>query len=162
MKSMSTLPPALDMERYFFSDVQIKANLGLSEEDINSGKAFNYDFSAKIDILGNDDDKTVYMVKLSLTNDNTTDSRAYDIHLTVAGVFRFPENAPEDKINKLLQVLAPSILYGAARDFLLTITSRGPYPAAYLPTISFVPEEKRKAKATSSKTKKALPVSGSK
>jgi len=38
---------------------------------------------------------------------------------------------------KLLRINGSSILYSSAREFLITVTSRMPYGALILPTVSF-------------------------
>jgi len=50
----------------------------------------------------------------------------------------FSVNAEWKDPLKLLEVTGASILYAAAREFLITITSRGPWGAIMLPTTSFL------------------------
>ncbi|MFU2208156.1 protein-export chaperone SecB [Solidesulfovibrio sp. C21] len=140
MADQKTKAPALTMENYFFSEVHVAMNPDVNQENIESRKAFNYDFTKKVDIFANKEENDLYMVVLTITNETADGARAEDITLKVNGLFRLPPNLEEDKIQKLLRILAPSMLYGSAREFLLTITSRGPFPPVYLPTTSFIPE----------------------
>ncbi|MBU4260620.1 MAG: protein-export chaperone SecB [Proteobacteria bacterium] len=60
----------------------------------------------------------------------------YIIHLVAIGMFSVADNWPDKE--KLLKINGASILYAAAREFLITITSRGPWPCYTLPTYSFL------------------------
>lgn len=55
------------------------------------------------------------------------------------GLFKFPDDTPSERIDEQLTVSAPSILYSGARDFVKSLTSRGPYPPVLMPTITFRP-----------------------
>ena len=46
----------------------------------------------------------------------------------------------------LPEATGTSILYSAAREYLITVTSRGPWPALVLPTVSFMPPKEKKRK----------------
>ncbi len=89
----------------------------------------------------------------------------YIFGVTIVGFFRVDENYPAENAEMLATVNAPSVLYSCAREFLANVTGRSPYAAILLPSVSFVPEPKKKKKenvqpvkkikriATSSKTK---------
>jgi preprotein translocase subunit SecB len=56
----------------------------------------------------------------------------------------------------MVSILGPTLLLGSAREFIYNLTSRGPYPSVYLPTVSFLPLAAQKSKgAAISKEKKA-------
>lgn len=139
MADQKTKAPALIMENYFFSDIQVRSNLNLQQEDLDSCKAFEYGFVNKLDILSNNDDTSLFLVILKISNEAHDGPKAHEIAVTVHGVFKLPADLDDNEKQKLLRVLAPSMLYGSAREFILTITARGPYPPVYLPTTSFVP-----------------------
>jgi preprotein translocase subunit SecB len=61
------------------------------------------------------------------------------------------QNWPDPE--KLLRVNGASILYSSAREFLITVTSRGPWAPMILPTISFLPVEENKSKESKPKKK---------
>jgi preprotein translocase subunit SecB len=60
----------------------------------------------------------------------------YLIELIAVGFFEVNSDWP-DPI-KLLEINGATILYSAAREFLITITSRGPWGAIPLPATSFL------------------------
>ena len=71
----------------------------------------------------------------------------YAIHLVVVGLFTIDKKFPDHE--KLLRVTGASMLYSAAREFIITVTSRGPWSEVIIPTVSFLPEEKAKKMAPS-------------
>jgi preprotein translocase subunit SecB len=62
----------------------------------------------------------------------------YAIKLRAFGLFEVaPDFEPEDDTAHVVAVNGASILYSAAREFLLIITGRGPYEHYALPTYDF-------------------------
>jgi hypothetical protein len=47
---------------------------------------------------------------------------------------------PPEKAESLVANLGPSMLYGAMRELIMLITSRGPNPVVVLPAFSFIKE----------------------
>lgn len=58
------------------------------------------------------------------------------IELVAVGFFEVNSDWPDPL--KLLKINGATILYSAAREFLITITSRGPWGAIPLPATSFL------------------------
>jgi len=82
----------------------------------------------------------------------------YKIDLQVIGFFEVETAFPEEKIPDLVRITGASILYSGAREFVLGITSRGPWPAVPLPTISFVEPDQKKQPEKRKTSKKAKPA----
>jgi len=61
----------------------------------------------------------------------------YQIQLVTVGIFEISPEWPKEKVMDLLKITGASILYSAAREFLLITTSRLPWKPVMLPTISF-------------------------
>jgi preprotein translocase subunit SecB len=75
----------------------------------------------------------------------------YLIDIDLLGFFEAHSSVPEDKVEDLMVCNAPAVLYGAAREFLLLITGRGPLPPYLLPSSNFVDQSKaNRAKAEES------------
>jgi preprotein translocase subunit SecB len=134
----------LQLKEYFFPHVRVSADPGVSDDD-----SFNdNNFKAKVDVIktveGNDD----YQVALSLSSfpESEENRTPYSVELVAVGFFKV---SPKwDDPDKLLQVTAASILYAAAREFLITVTSRGPWGAIMLPATSFLAIYNAKQKPT--------------
>jgi len=70
--------------------------------------------------------------------------KTYDMELVVVGFFEVEKDYPEKDRESMVTAMGASMLYGGAREMLLMLTARGPFPPIYLPTTTFVlpPEDK--------------------
>jgi len=67
----------------------------------------------------------------------------YQIQLLTAEIFEINPEWPKEKTMELLKITGASLLYSAARKFLLVITSNSPWKPVMLPTISFAQTKNR-------------------
>lgn len=67
---------------------------------------------------------------------------AYDFKIVLVGFFELSEECSDEDAAVLINNTAPSMLYTAAREYLLTMTGRTRYLPILLPTVLFVPEQK--------------------
>jgi preprotein translocase subunit SecB len=147
---MSKTP--LRLEKYFFTTVTLKANPNFKYEDFKDHKM---DFSVKTNVRGGA--HKIIPNKFQITLDVKTeqlDERPlpYDVSLTLVGFFEVDPTITAPSPAELVRVTGSSILYSAAREFLLSIMGRGPWEPMMLPTISFaniVSKEKDKTETTS-------------
>ncbi len=121
----------LATREYFFPVVQVVAEPKFSaKNDLN---AVNYKIGTD---LSEGENKRTYQLTLEIESTHDTEKiNAYRVHLVVVGFFEVSPKWPEPE--KLILINGASILYSAAREYLLTITSRGPWGALMLPTVSF-------------------------
>ena len=122
------------LEEYFFSHVKVSADPGASGAENNNAP----EFKTKVDVIKTKEDNGSYQVSLSISSYPESEEKrtAYTVELVAIGFFSV--NAEWKDPMKLLEVTGASILYAAAREFLITITSRGPWGAIMLPTTSFL------------------------
>ena len=73
---------------------------------------------------------------------------AFRGEVEMIGYFQIHPNYSEDKIDALISITGTSILYGAARELICTLTSRHPAGTLSIPSVSFMdtPAKKRKQK----------------
>ena len=133
--------PPLIVKEYFFPFVQVSAD----PEHTGDKKTLSIDFETKVAVDKDPEDDT-YQVTLEITAmpEDETKRIPYAIHLIAVGMFSVDKNWPDPE--KLLRVNGASILYSSAREFLINITSRGPWAPMILPTISFLPAEEINSK----------------
>jgi len=133
--------PPLIVKEYFFPFVQVSAD----PEHTGDKETPGVDFETKIAVDKDPEDDT-YQVTLEITAmpEDETKRIPYAIHLIAVGMFSVDKDWPDPE--KLLRINGASILYSSAREFLITITSRGPWAPMVLPTISFLPVEENKNK----------------
>ena len=66
----------------------------------------------------------------------------YAIKMEMFGYFQVPDEMPEELREKMVKTNGSSILYGAAREIIREMTSRGIFRKIYFPTVSFARIEK--------------------
>jgi preprotein translocase subunit SecB len=119
---------------YCFPVVQVVANPNINPEA--NIKATQYDIEVGLAKSENDE---VYQVTVDIASiDDQQEGEQgvpYNIHLVALGHFKVHPEWPDP--DKMVSVNGASILYSAAREFLITITSRGPWGQISLPTKSF-------------------------
>lgn len=125
----------LQLETSFVSKLEILADPGFRPED---------EFAAEVrTAVGLDSDKDepgLWHLTLKVILGPQPDERApYSGELHVHGFFRFlDDEVPLERAAQLVAVNGASMLYSSAREYLLLVTSRGPWPAVQLPTVSFL------------------------
>jgi preprotein translocase subunit SecB len=133
---MSASPLSLD--NYYYTSVEIRANEHISEEDLEKRTPFGGDVEVQVACGHADGSETDFMVSLTIElTAREGHLQSYNGTLSMTGFFTIDPRFPTGEREKLLSIAGPSILYSSARDFIQTITSRGPWPALMLPTISF-------------------------
>lgn len=62
----------------------------------------------------------------------------YSLEVGFVGLIRIAGSIPEDHAEQLVRVNGPALLYSAAREVVLTLTSRSPGPPFLLPSVTFL------------------------
>ena len=94
-------------------------------------------------------------VEVKLTKE-TARVYPYSFKLVMVGFFQLGSECTSDDKNVLMANTAPSMLYTAAREYLLTITGRTRYLPIMLPTVLFIPKQKRAARGGKAAAKKVI------
>jgi preprotein translocase subunit SecB len=147
--------PSLTVKEYFFPFVQVAAD---AEFDSSNGVP-EIAFETKV-VVEKAPDNDTYQVMLEITAfpENEQKKIPYSIHLVAVGLFSVSKEWEDPE--KLLKINGASILYSSAREFIITITSRGPWPPVLLPTVSFIPAvEEKKSPVKRKRVKKEDKVS---
>lgn len=138
----------------------------LEEQDIAS-----FDFNgveigeiADTQLLNVKDDPLVYGVILRIVIENKGGKIApYDIDVCVYGHFKISKNVPKEKRENLVAVNGCSMLYGAIREQVMTLSARSIHGMLMLPTASFkdkikenadIPQNNKSTRSTRSPKKK--------
>lgn len=130
--------PPLELKKYFFPFVQVTAD----DEYEPSEKEITPNFEVKTS-LEHDEANQVYQVVIEIVVEPEDEESKipYSIHLIAVGLFFVNADFPDPE--KLLRITGASMLYSAAREFIITVTSRGPWPHVIIPTISFLSDKKQ-------------------
>lgn len=128
----------LEIKKYFFPLVHVAADPQYNPERHGS-EANKVEFDVRTSVIKNEDD--LYQVAVEIVAQPVDENHRipYSVHLIGVGLFTVSKawKNPE----KLLRVNGASMIYSAAREFLITITARGPWNPVILPTVSFLDKE---------------------
>ena len=129
-------PAPLQLERHFFTKVVLDSHpngqIGVQnflrcEMEIGQAEdnARRFQVVLRLNILSDPDKQTCY---------------TGEIH--AVGLFLVDQSWTENEIPKLVESNGTALLYGAIRELILNLTSRGPWPPVQLMAVTFVPVKK--------------------
>ncbi len=122
---------ALQLERYFFSKVNIEASKHI-EPPAQIGT------TTRLEVARNNKDKNRFLLSLTVALTAQKDTPApYCGEVQVIGFFLVHPDVPKDKKEKIICINGATILYGVAREMITNVTARGPWPAVTLPCLNF-------------------------
>ena len=133
------MTPPLQLEHYFFKRLLVDAHLpdGGEEPDFDCP----LEVSTHVELYPHLEDEDRFQLRLIIERDaSELPPGAYQVEIEIYGFFSVSDDRVQKDKESMVRITGASILYGAAREHLLTVTGRGPWPALMLPTVSFVPE----------------------
>jgi preprotein translocase subunit SecB len=142
----------LVVESYFFPHVNVTADPQYKPTG-QAEKAPHFDIKVSAEDSPQNGIWQV-VVEIYSAAENEDEHQAYTVNLVCIGLFKVVPDYPEPE--KLLRISGAAMLYSAAREFLITVTSRGPWGAITLPMASFIPMQREGENVAGSKK----PVAG--
>lgn len=139
----------LQVEHYFVKSFRFDLRTGFdTRETLDEGITLP-DFNVTANVLQDKDDTRRCRCELIVElPDDPSDKFPYKFAITLIGIFRVHPGYPEDQVELLLKVNAPSILYSAAREVILGFSGRGGFPPVLLPSVSFTPSPNETAQSS--------------
>jgi preprotein translocase subunit SecB len=128
----------LQLERYFYPHIMVKADPAFKGKEEFSGK-----LALKTKLTPISQEERRWEVSLRITTVPQDHPTAYNLELETVGIFKVSPDFPEEEIESLVRIAGSSTLYSAAREFLLIITGRGPFGVVTLPSVTFQKKQKR-------------------
>lgn len=125
----------LQLEQSYFLKLGIEANL-----DYQTGEEADdeIDFGLKVEVAPHPEDENRYQIMLTLDEFRSSGpALPYDIDIKIVGFFKMAKEFEHDNKEHLTQVNGATMLYGAAREQVLSITGRGPFGPYQIPTVNF-------------------------
>ena len=125
----------LQLNEYFFPHVEVMADPTAGERE--SDKTSN-NFTVKVGSTKVDQNNDVYQVTLEILSKPEIEGSKQNYTIKLIAIGFFSVDSEKEDVEKLLRVSGASILYASAREFLITITARGPWGPVMLPIASFL------------------------
>jgi len=137
---MEFLP--LQLELHYFSKVMVEADPCFQPKD-DEDQLLR--INTQVELMQHREDPLRWQVILNVkTEAPEGQTMPYKVDLQAVGFFVVAPEVEEVRRPKLVRANGAAILYSSAREFLLTITGRGPWPPVYLPTTNFLGPPKPK------------------
>jgi len=141
---MNANPPfqrsPLRLEQYYIRELGYAIKESFVDRQNNDLPPTAPDISATVSCSRLSDEGRRWRIELTITSDDAISIQApYSIRTALVGLFSVDDNYPEERLDALVTINGPSVLYSAAREALLMVTSRSGYPAMMLPTVLFIP-----------------------
>lgn len=123
----------LQLNNYFFPHVEVVANPEWVQDSTKGLPLVN----CSVNMTRPESNET-YLVQLDISINSTPENPSqYLIKLIAIGFFSVPIDIPNK--DQFVEVSGASILYSAAREYLLQLMSRGPWIPLILNPMSFAP-----------------------
>jgi preprotein translocase subunit SecB len=129
---MAPLSP-LQLKEHSFTNVRVKCIADGSPTASPSLKQ-----SIWFDAVANTTNQWRLTLTIEVTNENPQKPFLYEAEIQIQGTVEVGNEFPSNKREQLALVNGLSVLYSAAREMLLNITSRSAHGGLNLPTLSFV------------------------
>lgn len=141
-------PPIRLLEQHY-DGISVKAVQGH-----RPGEGPGWKLQTTISLRQNPDQDRIWAVLLEITLGQEEDRPAipYEIAAHATGTFEVHPGVPAEEMAKLIAINGTSILYSGLRDFIATITARGPWGPFLLPTVSFADIEPESEAANQGET----------
>lgn len=137
MTPLANLPPPLILEHYHVTELAVTCEPpGDVELPANTSRVAPAETTAEVTVESADGSPDLYRVRMKLSAGSP--DLHYRVGIRVDGYFTIVPDFPAEERLRLLRVNGASMLYGAMRDFVQTVTGRCVLPALVLPTLRFV------------------------
>ena len=130
------IPSPLHLETYFFTEIQVEA---CPEGCDSPGEG---ELASSVEVSRHEDDSGKWMVQLGIrqSEDEAKGCPEYTFKIQVVGLFKVDKEFPLEQAEHLVRANGPAVLYGAVREMVANLTSRGPFSTVELPTVTFIDE----------------------
>ncbi len=137
--------PPLRLDRHFFPKVIIEADPGYRGARKTPSE---FRVENRVELRQHSKVPRKWQVLLSIKVATEKDRPVpYRIELDVVGFFEVTESVQAEAMGGIVHNNGASILYSSAREFLLTMTGRGPWGPFCLPTAAFLAQPAQPASA---------------
>ena len=155
---MANLP--LLLEGHYFTKVYVEADACFQPE---AGREPPVRFDMNVKLLQHKEDPRKWQAVLTIKAVPREDKPIpYKVDLECVGFFAVDPQVEAAKMPLLVQTNGAAVLYSSAREFLLLVTGRGPWPPLYLPTTNFLAPPRQREEEASAKSPPKRPSRGHK
>jgi preprotein translocase subunit SecB len=131
----------LELQNYFVTTLSLTANRNFDGQKPRAACISH--LLVEPFLQADEKDTRHWQVTVKITYRPGPDVNApYHFAVEIVGLFCVAAEYPADKVQWLVEINGPSVLYGTAREMLRSLMTTGPYPPLLLPTGSFYEPKK--------------------
>jgi preprotein translocase subunit SecB len=129
--------PPLQLDRLFFAEVTVKSGSTFSSEPTDA------EVKTSVSLSENKENERAWQARLEIEVTPKGERQIpYEIRVVAFGQFSVTdEKLDRPHAAQLVAITGASIIYSAAREYLMILTGRGPWGPFQLPTVSFTDVE---------------------
>jgi preprotein translocase subunit SecB len=132
-------PSPLQLDRYVVTEFRFTADAEYDYRPDFNGKIELADLTNEVIPHKHKDDPLRWIFSLTIELPEKAEKKyPYSFRIVLVGFFNVSPTYPPEQTEVLVNANAPALLYSAAREFLATVTGRGPFMALWLPTAMFI------------------------
>jgi preprotein translocase subunit SecB len=126
----------LRLSRYWFRSVEVSENPAYDAK----AEVANFNMEVGTNVARKTDGSREWRVDLKLKSGEPNNG-PYHFLVELSGMFHIGDDYPNDRLESLIQANGPAVLFGAAREMIMFISSRGQTPFV-LPLVTFIDQIK--------------------
>jgi preprotein translocase subunit SecB len=126
----------LRLESYFVQELSFRRNPGVEGVEVSHST-----LKTRVSKARRRDNPREWKVRLQVSFGHDDTGAPYVPSTVAEGFFSVSGEVPEERIETLVAVNAPALLFGAIRELIFTVTSRAEAGAVRLPSVTFVDEK---------------------
>lgn len=142
-------PSPLQLLKLCFSGIRVLPDQNNFNEEITRGFDFNGVCIREVTetiLVEEESDSSIYRVILRIAIENEEGKKApYQVDICAYGDFHVNEKVPAEDRPNLVTVNGCSMLYGAIRELVMTLTSRSSHGMLTLPSVNFLDKIKKQS-----------------
>lgn len=139
-------PARMQLNEYFVAESFFRAQVGYAESELEENfRLTPSHLKIEVSLGEHAENPHNHLCQLSVSlEDETEEAFPFVFKIVLLGFFDIDDNCSPEEAELLLKTNAPSVLYSAAREFLLLTTGRSMFPPVMLPTVTFLPKKEEK------------------
>lgn len=128
----------LQLNRYFFQELAFKHDDDFNADNFVDEPLPSEALQVSVTRGVNPEDARDWFCRLSVELPPSKGRFSCSLRAVVAGFFTVGGECPDERVQTLVDVNAPALLYGVAREALAALSGRGPLPPLCLPSVTFI------------------------
>jgi len=127
---------SIQLTNYFVSELQFAASRNFNPD--SPTKISAEDLQVALQPLPKVDNNREWQITLRVAFSASPESNSpYSFLIEIVGFITVTQSVAENKIERFARINGTSLIFAAAREIIKAVTSRGPFKALLLPTVTF-------------------------